>query len=113
MNPCKSVLELLSRSALSLLALGLLASGISFGVLAGEKEHDAVRDALLRGEVLSLAKILSIAAQHVPGDVIEVELEDGKRNALVYEIKILTPNGRVREIDIDARTGEVLQIEDD
>jgi uncharacterized membrane protein YkoI len=32
---------------------------------------------------------------------------------LVYEIKILTSTGRVREVKIDARTGAVLKIEDD
>jgi uncharacterized membrane protein YkoI len=57
-------------------------------------------------------KILAIANKEVPGDVIEVELED-EREALVYEIKILTSTGRVREVKIDARTGAVLKIEDD
>jgi uncharacterized membrane protein YkoI len=71
-----------------------------------------VREALRRGEVLPLVKILEIANQQVPGDVIEVELEDEK-SALVYEIKILTSVGRVREVKIDARTGAVLKIEDD
>ena len=71
-----------------------------------------MREALQRGEVLPLVKILAIADQQVPGDVIEVELED-EHGALVYEIKILTGNGRVREVKIDARTGAVLKIEDD
>lgn len=98
------------------LVLCALAAGMSSGVVAGDNkkanEHDAIRSALQRGEVLSLTKILAIAEQQVPGDVIEVELEDEHR-ALVYEIKILTPTGRVREIKIDARTGVVLKIEDD
>lgn len=103
------------RTALTALVLGALTAGMSSGVVAGDKkanEHDAVRDALQRGEVLPLTKILAIAGQQVPGDVIEVELEE-KKQALVYEIKILTPTGRVREIKIDARTGAVLKIEDD
>ena len=45
-------------------------------------------------------------------DVIEVELED-EGEALLYEIKILTSTGRVRELQIDARTGVVVSIEDD
>lgn len=75
-------------------------------------DHEAVREALQRGEVLPLMKILAIANKEVPGDVIEVELED-EREALIYEIKILTSTGRVRELKIDARTGKVLTIEDD
>lgn len=77
-----------------------------------QREQDAIREALQRGETLALVRILGIAQQAVPGDVIEVELER-KRDALVYEIKVLTPSGRVREIKVDARTGTVLEIEDD
>lgn len=100
-------------------ALVLLLTSLSLGMsttLADKKdkknEHNVVREALQRGEVLPLVKILAIASQQVPGDVIEVELEDEK-SALVYEIKILTGTGRVREVKIDARTGKVLTIEDD
>lgn len=90
----------------------LLTGGPGAYVLADDK-HDVIRDALRRGEVLSLTKILGIAERHVPGEVIEVELEDKKDSTLIYEIKILTPAGRVREIEIDAHTGNVLKIEDD
>jgi uncharacterized membrane protein YkoI len=77
-----------------------------------QQEHDAIREALQRGEALPLARILAIAQQAVPGDVIAVELER-KREVFVYEIKILTDGGRVREVTLDARTGAVLTIEDD
>lgn len=82
--------------------------------IGGEKgEQDIVREALRRGEVLPLAKVLAIAAAQVPGDVIEVELESNKHGVLIYEIKVLTDTGRVREIKINAATGAVLKIEDD
>lgn len=101
-------------SALLILLLSCLSLGMSTG-LADKKnnEHNVVREALQRGEVLPLVKILAIANQQVPGDVIEVELEDEKKKGLIYEIKILTSTGRVREVKIDARTGKVLRIEDD
>ncbi len=99
--------------------LVLLLSTLSVGMSTGladkrdkKNEHNVVREALQRGEVLPLEKILTIAKEQVPGDVIEVELEDEKQ-ALVYEIKILTSTGRVREVKIDARTGKVIKIEDD
>ncbi len=76
-----------------------------------QREHDAIREALQRGEVLPLVRILALAQQAVPGDVIEVELER-KHDVLVYEIKVLTQTGRVREIKLDARTGSILKIED-
>lgn len=108
----------ISRFATTLLLLGALGASVPQGGVADEKkhrrerEHHAVREALRRGEVLPLVKILAIASKEVPGDVIEVELEQ-ERDALVYEIKILTGTGRVREVEIDARTGTVLKIEDD
>lgn len=77
-----------------------------------QREHDAIREALQRGEALPLVRILALAQQAVPGDVIEVELER-KHDVLVYEIKVLTQTGRVREIKLDARTGSILKIEDD
>jgi len=98
-----------------LVAFVLVLSTLSFGVptaFADKKEQQVVREALQRGEVLPLVKILAIASQHVPGDVIEVELEQ-EDSGLIYEIKILTGNGRVREVKIDARTGAVVNIEDD
>ncbi len=103
-------------SAASIVLLSSLSLGMSTGVADKrddkKNEHNIVREALQRGEVLPLVKILAIANEAVPGDVIEVELEDEKK-ALVYEIKILTGTGRVREVKIDARTGQVLKIEDD
>jgi uncharacterized membrane protein YkoI len=97
-------------------ALVLLLTSLSAGMpaaLADKKdEQSLVREALQRGEVLPLVKILAIAAEQVPGDVIEVELED-ENKALLYEITILTSTGRVREVKIDARSGKVIKIEDD
>mgnify|MGYP003572915579 FL=1 len=41
---------------------------------------------------------------------IESEFEHGRR---VYEIEYLSGNGRIREVLIDARTGEILADEED
>ena len=93
-------------------ALLFVASVVVGGDDKDAREHDAIRGALQRGEVLPLAKILTIAQEKVPGDVIEVELET-EHGVLLYEIKVLTQSGRVREVKIDARTGSVLKVEDD
>lgn len=110
----------LHHCARTILLLALVAGGTVPGVVAKDKEkdkekqHDTIREALKRGEVLPLEKILAIAEQHVAGEIIEIELERSKEvTVLIYEIKILTPTGRVRELKIDARTGTVLEIEDD
>lgn len=102
-----------SRFSVTLvLLLSTLSLGMSTALADKKKEHNEVREALQRGEVLPLVKILAIAGEQVPGDVIEVELED-EHGVLAYEIKILTGTGRVREVKIDARNGKVIKIEDD
>jgi uncharacterized membrane protein YkoI len=48
----------------------------------------------------------------LPGQVIEVvlEVDDG---TLIYDLKVLSPNGRLQEIEVDAATGKILKMEDD
>ncbi len=75
-------------------------------------EQQAIREAVARGEVLPLPRILVIAQKAVPGDIIDVELEQ-KEWGLKYELKILTAAGRVRKVDINARTGAIVKIGDD
>lgn len=77
-------------------------------------DHDHARAAVQRGEILPITRILPIVQQRVPGHVIEIELDDdddGRR--IEYEIKVLTANGRVIEVKIDARTGRIRKIEED
>ncbi|MBS0514461.1 MAG: hypothetical protein JSS16_03200 [Proteobacteria bacterium] len=65
--------------------------------------------AMQRGEILPLTKILAVAQSKVAGDVVEVEFKGGP----IYKVKLLTASGRVREIVLDARNGNVIRIEDE
>ena len=64
---------------------------------------------------LPLTRILAIAQRRVPGEVIKVDLDDDDDDddPPTYELEILTPEGRVMEIKLDARTGEILDVEED
>lgn len=75
-------------------------------------DQDVARRALQRGEVLPITSILPLVAQHLPGDVVEMRLSSRRSGRLYYEIKVLTPSGRVRELLLDARTGAYVGIED-
>jgi uncharacterized membrane protein YkoI len=101
-------------AATTLLAVAML--GVFSAARSGDdrkpSEHDAVREAVKRGEVLPLSQVLDIVEQHLPGEVLEVELEH-EHQQLVYEIKVLADSGRIRKIEIDARSGDVRSIEDD
>lgn len=81
-----------------------LADGAAARSRDRDRDQDLAREALQRGEVLPIARILELVAQHLPGDVIEVQLDE-RRGQLEYEIRVLTPTGRVRELVLDARTG--------
>lgn len=97
--------------AAALLAVGAAVPAVA-GVSIDDDDHIAAREALRRGEILPLGRILAIVEGRVPGDVIDVELErhDGQWR---YEVKVLTSTGRVREVKLNARNGAVLEIEDD
>jgi uncharacterized membrane protein YkoI len=111
-----NIIRTLAGPALILLSL---AAPVTVGAKDPESKRDekalkkqAQEEAILamrRGEILPLTRILEIANRHVAGDIIEVEYKGGPK----YEIKILTASGRVREVKLNARTGALLEIEDD
>lgn len=102
------------RPALLALAAGLVFAAPAFahGDRGRSGDHDDARRAVEMRQALPLTRIMSIAQEAVPGEIIEIELDhDGDQ--LIYEVKILARNGRVREVEIDARSGAVLKVEDE
>lgn len=76
---------------------------------AGERgDHERARAALKAGEVLPLHRVLEQVRREHPGDVLEVELER-ESGRWVYELKLLQPNGALLQLDVDARSGEVIE----
>lgn len=95
----------LSSLMLILLPLTLAAQPIA-------PDYETARQAVDRGDMLPLEQILArIEARH-PGRIVEVELED-EDGLRLYEIEVLTPEGRLIEIELDARTGAILGYEED
>lgn len=100
--------------ALAAVLLALAGASLSTPAFArGDDDHLAAREALKRGEILPLSRILAVVGRTVPGDVIDVELERKDDGRWEYEVKVLTSTGRVREVKLDARTAVVRKIEDD
>jgi len=97
-----------------MIRLALILSLIAAPALADRpddaRDHDRARRALEAGEILPLAEILAVAEATRPGRVIEVELErdDGR---WIYELELVSPEGRLYEMEIDAATGTVLEVE--
>ncbi len=63
-----------------------------------------------RATGLTEAQIIEIALAEVPGEVQEVERER-ERGIIVYEVEILAEDGTEMELEIDAETGDILQVE--
>ena len=73
-----------------------------------EADHARARRAVQAGLAMPLPAILDKLKTQYPGQVMEVELEreDGR---WVYEIKLLTPQGQLRKLEVDARDATVLR----
>jgi uncharacterized membrane protein YkoI len=76
------------------------------------KNYDALQQAVKQGEIRSLSDILTATRDKLPaGEVIGAEIER-KHGLWVYELKIVGNEGRVYEVKVDARTGDVGKIEE-
>ena len=93
---------------LKLLMIALFMAA-AFVVLADDDYKEAYR---LRSsaEIISLEEIIESLKLHPSDRILEVEseFEHGRR---VYELEILTRDGYIEEIEVDARTGRILERE--
>ena len=76
--------------------------------LSDSLDHKAAREALLRGDIKPLSDVLSVAAKIEAGNVIEVKLER-KQGRYIYEIDILTSEGRKVELYLDASSLQLVK----
>lgn len=98
---------------LTLLTLALLLAPVAAGGQAQiPSDFELARDAVERGEILPLAEVLSRLQTSHPGRVIEVELEYSE-TILVYEVELVTGDGRLIEVDMNAATGEIVGMDED
>jgi uncharacterized membrane protein YkoI len=74
-------------------------------------DHDRARQALVRGEIAPLEKVLAAIRSKVQGDFIgaELEIEDG---VWVYDLKFIDRRGVLRKIHVDAKSGKILGRDD-
>lgn len=89
-----------------LIATGLVASVLTTGGITGV----AWAETKTGSPALTATQAIKIALAEVPGEVQEAELEteDGSQ---VYEIEILNAEGVEMEVEINAETGMILEIE--
>jgi uncharacterized membrane protein YkoI len=97
----------------ALIALSVLLFAASPAVAdESRRDQDEAREAVERGAIRPLEEILTKLRARFPGEIIKVKLER-ERGLWVYEFRLLDPQGRLREITVDAATGDVTESGDD
>ncbi|MDX1551133.1 MAG: PepSY domain-containing protein [Marinobacter sp.] len=94
-----------------LLALVFAAAApVPHAVADDDEDWHRLHKEVQAGRIKPLSEILDTLSKDWIGDVIDVELdtEDGRR---IYEIELLGPQGQVVEFEVDAATGEIMEME--
>ena len=92
--------------------------GLALVTLGGVAQaHDLSQDEALRlskeGVIRPFEEILPAALSRYPGSrLLEAELEKEHGN-YIYEVELLTVDGVVRELELDARDGRILKDKED
>lgn len=75
-------------------------------------DFDRALEAVARGEIKRLSEIMPRIEKEFGGRAVETEIETD-HGRWVYEFEILTPDGRLFEVDVDAVTGETIDVEEE
>ncbi|KQW29136.1 hypothetical protein ASE36_11760 [Rhizobium sp. Root274] len=77
-----------------------------------ETAQDHLRDGVASGRIKSLAELRRTVLARVPGDIVSARVEQ-EHGLELYEFRVLRADGRLVEVEVDARTGEIREIEND
>jgi uncharacterized membrane protein YkoI len=101
------------RRIVVLVFVSVLLLGLGGAPSADDLDQNEARRAVERGELRPLSEILAAVRQEFGGKVLDVELEREDSGQLIYEIEVLTRDGRVLELEYDGRTGRRLSLDED
>lgn len=105
-----------SRQATTMIALvaGLLTIGTpAWSGQDGKQEMDETKEAveLSKTAKVTIEQAVKTATEKLAGKVIEAELEK-KHGKGVWEVEIVSTDGKVTEVHVDADTGAVIDMEE-
>jgi uncharacterized membrane protein YkoI len=91
----------------------LVAGTISSQAIASEELGQAeIRELVRQGEILPLETILGRFPPNEYGKLLDLEVER-EHDSVVYEFEFLRADGRILEVEVDARSGKILEQEID
>ncbi|GGE38389.1 hypothetical protein GCM10007421_10330 [Halopseudomonas oceani] len=111
MATCSNTVATTDRSFLSALLLSSLAL-LPAVAAARDLSQDEVLLLTEQGRILPLPQLIEDALMRFPGHFLEAELEldDGR---FIYELEVVTRDRRIMELEYDAVSGELLDVEED
>jgi uncharacterized membrane protein YkoI len=93
--------------------MALLLLAFCSAVMARDLDQDEALRLRQQGVILPLEQLLQQAMDRYPGaKLLEAELEE-KHDIYLYDVELLTPEGVVRELHIDATDGRLLKDKED
>ncbi len=75
-----------------------------------DDDRDRIRESVEKGEIKSLADLRRIVLSRVSGKIVSTEI-DRKGKSFVYEFRVLSTAGRLVEVEVDAASGRIEEIE--
>lgn len=94
------------------ITIACILSLFSGTITLADQKADTARQLQQQGDILPLEQIIDLAVTVKQGQILETDLEhdDGR---YVYELEILDSRGQVWEIELDAQTGELIELENE
>ncbi len=99
-----------AAAAAAAVCLGLAALLAPAALAADDEDVRRAREAVAAGAYVSLEAIIADALRRIPGTVVDVDLDIDDDE---YEIEVLDADGVVWELEYDARSGRLTDIERD
>lgn len=101
--------RILRYSGIVALALAIF----TFEAVARDLDQDEALKLREEGVIMPLDQLLRSALGLYPGArLLEAELEE-EDDVYIYEVELVTADGTVRELELDARDGRILKDEED
>jgi uncharacterized membrane protein YkoI len=74
--------------------------------------HDDLSNLVKEGRIRPLSVLKAQVLAELPGELIDVRVdrEDGR---IVYEFRILRDSGRVTEVEVEAASGRIVEVENE